>query len=142
MNRLTAAFGALVVLAALHPTCALAEVCDKVAGDGWQAEHGPINVVTWPWALRLTAVVLGSILMIRLFRSRALAWMAAAMAGGLAVIYDLSALTESDNEVTRAAVSEGCWSADASTSTLLTILTFAVLCAAYALIAGTRSLIR
>jgi hypothetical protein len=122
----------------LLPSLAAAEVCDKVAGEGWWPEHGPVDAPNW-W--RFLGFVVVSLALIRLLKLRSLAWFGAAFAG-LGILFNgLLAIWPDDNEITRAAIREGCLSPHNSLYSFLLATAFAALAAMYMAAATSHILI-
>jgi hypothetical protein len=122
----------------LIPGFAAAEVCDKVAGEGWWPEHGPVDAPNW-W--RFLGFVVVSLVVIRLLRSRSLAWFGAALAGLGVLLNGCIAIFPDDNEITRAAMREGCLSPDRIREAILSAAASAALAGAYMAVATTHILI-
>jgi hypothetical protein len=128
----------LVLPLALVPSCAWAEVCDKVAGESWLPDHGPIDVPNW-W--RLLAVVALALVVARLFRSRTVAWGAAAVSTLAALFNWAAAIWPDDNIVTRAAIREGCISPEHAFNALTAAIAFSVVTAIYVVAAKSGFLV-
>jgi hypothetical protein len=124
------------------PTAALAEVCDKVAGETWQTDHGPIDAVTWPWALAAFATIGTSVGLIVWTRSRRLAWGAALFAALLALLGLANLWMDRGDLVTIAAVQEGCLSPNQSTRHLIGVGALGLLAALYVRLARKSTLVR
>jgi hypothetical protein len=133
MLRLGSTFPFLLI-----PSLAAAEVCDKVAGEGWWPEHGPVDAPNW-WRFFGFAVV--SLAVIRFLRSRSLAWFGAALAGLGSLLNGCVAVFPDDNEITRAAIREGCLSPDRVFEAFLSAVASAALAVAYMAVATTHILI-
>jgi hypothetical protein len=106
---------------AIVPFSAYAEVCDKIAGEAWRPEDGPVGVfvdatTTAPWL-----IVVAFVLTLSAF-SHVIAWLAAGAGGSLALVVAMDAWE--DHAIIRAAYHEGCSS---RASTILQVVVFAIL---------------
>jgi hypothetical protein len=107
------------------PSRAVAEVCDKVVGESWSPQHGPVwllHPVGFP--LGLTAIVSGLIIA-ALLRRAWLAYLGAvqlAIYGGIAVFADLIP----QPEVYRSALKEGCRSVSTDIAEVALVALFAL----------------
>jgi hypothetical protein len=119
----------------LVPLTAIAEVCDKVVGERWQSEDGPIRLFldvtsTAPWLVVIAVVFALSTY------SRVITWLAAALAGFLALIF--ASDWWENHEIIQAAYREGSVSAF---SILLQTTVMAVLALLFLMAPRLRSLV-
>jgi len=106
---------------AIVPFSASAEVCDKIAGEAWRPEDGPVGIfadatTTAPWL-----IVIAYVLTLSAF-SRVIAWLAAVVSGLLALVLAMDAWE--DHAIIQAASHEGCRSRP---SIILQVVVFAAL---------------
>ncbi len=97
--------GALVagtlLVSVLTASAALAEVCDKIAGEGWTRESGPIG-------LSFTSRVLLFLALIGFAYKANRWWLSWALFGGTGLLVALAVIEGYDDPIARAAILEGC----------------------------------
>jgi len=121
----------------LLPQTAFAEVCDKIAGDDWFPARGPIDTLTWTEAAGVAAVSILGIALCKLLRSEAMAKILSILAFSASALNLFFLIPEADlDEVTVAAIKEGCLSAMTWPSNLGRSLLFLMAAIAFTLLAG------
>lgn len=132
----------LALLLLLQAAPAAAEVCDKVAGDGWTPDQGPVAALTWQTGVvMLVAFATVAFVIVRL-RSRALAWIAGAGALALALLSVRWAVFPDRDPIRAAAILEGCVAETSIPATLVRVCFFLTAAASFLWMARRRASIR
>ena len=99
-----------------------AEVCDKIAGEAWRLEHGPVLLFGFGY---LHSALLLSLLLVFALSGRA--WPGYVIASLLLGLGVTGTLTPSSNDpVYRSAIAEGCWHESAPWYLIVAAMVFAV----------------
>ena len=85
-----------------------AEVCDKVVGEAWRPEDGPVDVWTLADGLKVAAFVCAAWALTFAFRSRRIAFAATLLSLFLAGISAVALLWPGESDVWLSAMHEGC----------------------------------
>ncbi|GJE73520.1 hypothetical protein [Methylorubrum suomiense] len=131
----------LIFVMSACATPAVAEVCDKFAGDDWPSNPPAPGFFSWQGSAQLLAIVMFAVLMIVWLRSKTLAWVFAACAGLLTALIVTAPFLD-DDDMTRAAIAEGCVVSLTPTGELSRVILFASLAVFFVWMARGRTLLR
>lgn len=132
----------LAIFLALQAVPAAAEVCDKVVGEGWTPDQGPVATPTWQaGVVMLVAFATVAFVIVRL-RSRALTGIAGLGALALAFLSGWWAVFPDRDPIRAAAILEGCVAETSIPATLVRVSFFLTAAAAFLWMARRRASIR